>query len=348
MLADGLWHSLPVSPPTPGHQQVMDEEEQEETATSPWPLWVKLSNGHVYGCDLIVSATGVEPCTDILPQGKEHHPPFVRGPDGGLVVNQHMQTTGSPLIYAAGDASCVLWPRSRVLLQQGPEAEAGGEGARGGHHMAALPLPQLPLWFQMRLWTQARVAGCYTARCMAGALDPLEEEDGGVCWELFAHATSLLGHKAVLLGAFNGQGLGPEYERALRTQVITEDGLVRGSAGSSHTSILSSGSGASAVVQVQVRVTPGREYAKIVLYHGRVVGALLLGEAAEDLGETLENLILNKTSVRVQRSVADHAGASGRGTEQQGAGMGWPQEEDEQGQLLDLLDPNIDIEDYFD
>ena len=51
-----------------------------------------------------------------------------------------------------------------------------------------------------------------------------------------------------------------------------------------------------------------------MLHHGRVRGALLVGET--DLEETFENLILNKLNV----------GAMG----------------------LDLLDPTIDIEDYFD
>lgn len=45
-------------------------------------------------------------------------------------------------------------------------------------------------------------------------------------------------------------------------------------------------------VQVHVRVTPGAEYAKVVALHGRVVGAMLVGET--DLEETLENLILNR------------------------------------------------------
>lgn len=31
-----------------------------------WPLYVKLTNGRVYGCDFIVSATGVVPNTDCL------------------------------------------------------------------------------------------------------------------------------------------------------------------------------------------------------------------------------------------------------------------------------------------
>ena len=75
------------------------------------------------------------------------------------------------------------------------------------------------------------------------------------------------------------------------------------------------GGGAAADVQVLVRVTPGDEYIKLVLYRRKVIGAMLLGSATE-LAETFENLILNKLDV----------GAIGEG----------------------LLDPAIDIADFFD
>ena len=61
-----------------------------------------------------------------------------------------------------------------------------------------------------------------------------------------------------------------------------------------------------------MRVTPGEEYVKVVLKDGRVQGAMLIGDT--DLEETFENLIPNRLYV------------SG----------------------LDLLDPDVDIEDYFD
>lgn len=34
-----------------------------------WPIYVVLSNGKIYGCDFLVSATGVIPNTDVLLQG---------------------------------------------------------------------------------------------------------------------------------------------------------------------------------------------------------------------------------------------------------------------------------------
>ena len=67
-----------------------------------------------------------------------------------------------------------------------------------------------------------------------------------------------------------------------------------------------------------LRVTPGEEFVQVVVVGGRVVGALLLGDTG--LEETLENLICNGTDVRV---------AGGE-------------------EILDLLNPEVDIEDYFD
>ena len=66
--------------------------------------------------------------------------------------------------------------------------------------------------------------------------------------------------------------------------------------------------------EVLLRVTPGVEYVKTVMKDGKMQGALLIGET--DLEETFENLILNQLDLTVYGE--------------------------------DLLDPNIDIEDYFD
>lgn len=58
----------------------------------------------------------------------------------------------------------------------------------------------------------------------------------------------------------------------------------------------------------------GEEYAKVIISDDRVQGAMLIGET--DLEETIENLILNGTDVS---EIKD-----------------------------DLLNPTVDIEDYFD
>uniref|UniRef100_A0A182QHR5 FAD/NAD(P)-binding domain-containing protein n=1 Tax=Anopheles farauti TaxID=69004 RepID=A0A182QHR5_9DIPT len=74
------------------------------------------------------------------------------------------------------------------------------------------------------------------------------------------------------------------------------------------------GQGLNDKYEVLLRMTPGLEYIKFVLVEGRLQGALLVGETG--LEETCENLILNQLDL------------SPYGEE--------------------LLDPDIDIEDYFD
>lgn len=48
-------------------------------------------------------------------------------------------------------------------------------------------------------------------------------------------------------------------------------------------------------IKTLMRVHPGEEFIKVILYHGRVVGAVLIGDT--DLEETMENLILNQLDV---------------------------------------------------
>ncbi|XP_039996523.1 pyridine nucleotide-disulfide oxidoreductase domain-containing protein 1 [Xiphias gladius] len=205
-----------------------------------WPVYIQLTNGKTFGCDFIVSATGVVPNTEPFLHGNN----FALADDGGLQVDDHMMTS-EPDIYAAGDVCTACWEHS-------------------------------PLWQQMRLWTQARQMGWYAGRCMAAHVlsEPIELD---FCFELFSHITKFFNYKVVLLGKFNGQGLGLEHE-------------------------------------LLVRCTKGQEYVKVILSRGRMVGAVLIGET--DLEETFENLILNQMDLTLYGE--------------------------------DLLNPNIDIEDYFD
>ena len=66
--------------------------------------------------------------------------------------------------------------------------------------------------------------------------------------------------------------------------------------------------------EVLLRVTPKKEYIKVILKDGKMQGAILIGET--DLEETFENLILNQMDLSIYGE--------------------------------DLLNPDIDIEDYFD
>ncbi|KAH8409899.1 hypothetical protein KR009_000590 [Drosophila setifemur] len=190
-------------------------------------------------CDFIVSATGVMPRHDYTIDS-----PLNLAEDGGISVDEMMQTN-LPDVYAAGDVCTAVWPLA-------------------------------PHWFQMRLWTQARQMGSMAGRSMAAKSEG-ETVYQDFCFELFGHVTQLFGYPVVLLGRFNGQSLGRDYE-------------------------------------MLVRCTRYKEYIKFVLQNGRLRGAILIGDT--DLAETCENLILNGIDLEPYGD--------------------------------DILNPDIDIEDYFD
>ena len=110
---------------------------------------------------------------------------------------------------------------------------------------------------------------------MLGNADPLRSP-----FDLFAHATYFFGYKVVLLGRYNGQALNRD----------------------------------SPSFKVLKREEAGEEFIRVILYEGRIEGAVLLGET--DLEETFENLILNRLDVSF---LGDR-----------------------------LLDPSLDLEDFFD
>ncbi|XP_008849816.1 pyridine nucleotide-disulfide oxidoreductase domain-containing protein 1 [Nannospalax galili] len=149
------------------------------TDEETWPVYVELTSGKIYGCDFLVSATGVTPNVEPFLQGNN----FDLGEDGGLRVDDQMRTS-LPDVYAAGDICTACWEPS-------------------------------PVWQQMRLWTQARQMGWYAAKCMAAATLG-ESIDMDFSFELFAHVTKFFNYKVVLLGKYNAQGLGANHELMLR------------------------------------------------------------------------------------------------------------------------------------
>lgn len=200
---------------------------------------VELTNGERFEVDFIVSATGVVPWKNFTCDVN-----LATCEDGGILVDEMMKTSVNN-IYAAGDVCTANWQKAQQ-------------------------------WFQMRLWTQARQMGSMAGRSMYAASNN-EEIYQDFCFELFNHVTQLFGYQVVLLGNYNGQGLGDNYE-------------------------------------VLLRITPNKEYIKFVLQNGKLQGAILVGETA--LEETCENLILNQLDLTPYGD--------------------------------DLLNPNVDIEDYFD
>ncbi|XP_035779497.1 pyridine nucleotide-disulfide oxidoreductase domain-containing protein 1-like [Anopheles albimanus] len=150
----------------------------ERSKEHKFRLAVHLTNGTEIECDFVVSATGVVPAV-----GWPCDRPFKLGPDGGLFVDWHMETTVED-VYAAGDVCCAGWDHA-------------------------------PHWFQMRLWTQARQMGAMAARSMA-AKRAGEQIYQDFCFEMFNHVTMLFGYQVVLLGRYNGQGLNDKYEVLIR------------------------------------------------------------------------------------------------------------------------------------
>ena len=235
-------------------------------------VFLQLSNGKSYGCDYVVSATGVWPEVNFTKASGIR----LCAEDGGIVVNERMETN-LERIYAAGDCCSPEWTKAADY--------------------DALERP----WFQMRLWDQAEAMGRLAALSMC---DFKEEIERPLCFDLFTHVTSCFGYKVVLLGLYNGQFLGDGYEQVLREKKMYSL-PTDGSANVQEEPRTNR-------AQVMIRNTPQTEYIKCVLMDGRVCGAMLIGDT--DLEETFENLMLSRVNV---------------------SGM-------------DLLNPDVDLEDFFD
>ena len=256
-------------------------------------LEVRLDDGTVMRVHVVVGAVGVSPNTQWL--GREGGPmqggaavalaaARRTGSDdgGGILVDRRMQTSRAD-VFAAGDCC-----DARAF-----EEQQGGEG-----HSSLQSW-----WFQMRLWTQARMMGMYAARCM---LDDADEDIAfGINMELFTHVTSFCGMKVVLLGLYNGQTLEgfPEDDFVSYTRATDLSGVTREEGGASNCD-----------ARLYEELVDSASFVRILLYRGRVVGAVLIGES--DLEETVENLILDQLDVSA-------LGPS-------------------------ILDPDADLEDYFD
>lgn len=189
--------SLPKTLTVEYECEVAEILENVEQDGEKWPIYARLTNGAVVGCDLIVSATGVVPNSDL--KGLES---LEKGADGGYLVDWKMETTQAG-IFAAGDVCSAGWQRARQ-------------------------------WFQMRLWTQAHQMGRYVAKSMASTLNnELFYQD--FCFELFTHVTRFFNQKVVLLGLYNGQTLDNCYEILLRVtkgeeyvKLVLVDGKIQG------------------------------------------------------------------------------------------------------------------------
>ena len=226
---------------------------------------VQLSNGHEHECDLVISAIGVRPNIKLFQDLNVKCEDGVAVDEQMRVIMTNSSSTKQNVfdsIYAAGDVTSV---NVKLMLDDDDDDESTIK------------------WFQMRLWSQARLQGLYAARCMCGEIDELTI-GGGIAFEMFSHTTSFFDHKVVLLGLYNGQTLGEDYMRAVqRAYAKTEIDEKEKQKQHNHE------------VEIFLRMTPGIEYIKLVVRKHRLVGALLIGET--DYEEALENLILSGTKL---------------------------------------------------
>ncbi|XP_069484528.1 pyridine nucleotide-disulfide oxidoreductase domain-containing protein 1 isoform X2 [Ambystoma mexicanum] len=88
------------------------DEQNTDWDAEQWPVYIELTNGKIYGCDFIVSATGVVPNVEHFLSGNS----FDVAEDGGLKVDDHMRTS-LPDIYAAGDICTASWEHSSLWQQ---------------------------------------------------------------------------------------------------------------------------------------------------------------------------------------------------------------------------------------
>jgi pyridine nucleotide-disulfide oxidoreductase domain-containing protein 1 len=281
--------SSPNHIPLPAHVTIESQAEiasiaytaiDEDDTTTPHYhrsiLDIKLTNGAKYKADLVISAIGVDPAVDWVDGTVKRDVDRSNGGDGGLVVGPDMQTSIAG-IYAAGDAASIHFPPDN----NDDENDYNDSGSQ--------TMPRT--WFQMRLWPQARSAGIHAAHSMAGVAD---ETASDMAFELFTHATRFLGKRVILLGLYNGQGLGDEDAADMVSYSrigSSDDGHHGGGCCGKHT-------------PTNIRIGnrdkehhDERTFVRILLLKGRVIGAVLIGETG--LEEALENLILDRLDVGV-------------------------------------------------
>ena len=80
-------------------EKILSREEilllQQDDEEKCWNIYVQLSNGKVFGCDFVISATGV------VPNGGVFRDVVDVDEDGGIVVDDHLRTSDHD-IFAAG------------------------------------------------------------------------------------------------------------------------------------------------------------------------------------------------------------------------------------------------------
>lgn len=283
---------------------------------SNYPVLLQTDRGNIIGADLIICALGVEPLafirdnqnglvTSVKPSLSE---------EGWIKVDKRFRTSIKD-VYAAGDC-CSIYTEADHRQSSTPPSSSSTPSSH---------------WFQMKLWSQAKMMGVSAAHSIVDDIKstrtkstPTNDEDS-YGWSpycehialsshfnfnslLFTHITHFFGFRVILLGRYNAQGL-YSGSTALRTL-----GEKLESSGGSELERTQESLKVNDDFEFWYRVTHLKEYIKLVVCQGKLVGALLIGDT--EMEETCENLILNATDI----------GSLG----------------------ISLLDPDLDVEDFFD
>lgn len=199
----------------------------EKDKSGDCAMSVSLSNDEIIGCDSIIVGCGVVANVGWLQDSGVDLKEVEDEKGGGIIVKGGIMESNVEGIFAGGDCAYV-------------QEEDGSD------------------WFQMRLWRQAEMGGRAIAQNMARRLG-VGDGYNGIEFEIFAHTTVLFEKRVVLLGRFDGEGVGDgfqEYERV-------EEG--------------------------------GGEYVRVIVQNGRVRGAVLVGDV--EYAEVYENLMMTQLDV---------------------------------------------------
>lgn len=187
-----------------------------------------------YECEMACVAIGVEQVGCDLLKGNKNE-------NSLLTVDINMRVSAESEIYAAGDCCTLNWPTS-----------------------------ECPYFFQMQLWSQAKLLGSWAATCMMQNQHFLD-----FAFNTFAHVSNFFGYRIIYLGLYRENGADCKF---------------------------------------LYRVTKFEEYVKVIVRNNRVIGAVLIGDTENE--EVFENLIQNELDIGMLED--------------------------------DLLNPDIDLDHYFD
>lgn len=202
--------------------ELSDDLYRDKNVKELWPIFIRLTNGKVIGCDLLINAIGVKSNSRSFKSKTQ----LQLASDDGILVDKFMRTSLDD-VYAAGDVCTPFTNYSNQInwLTEDIENQFRQNQIQTEH------------WHQIRLWTQARQMGILMANSIS--LNIKQENLDNLAlyssFDLFTHMTSFFGFKVILIGLFNGQYLNDDYEMLVQVEenekymkVVIKDGKLKG------------------------------------------------------------------------------------------------------------------------